>query len=527
MREGSLRTWLLVAAIGGATGCVTPGAVKAGSAADEWLGVDREARFQAYRRDLEDGTIVSARGLTRLGTSWVEGWTRAHARFLAAQSKEDVYLALLSLKNAVHDGHADLQVPAGLRPAQRQWRLPFELRWAWRDGASVLEVATTPGQGVEPGLRLLRVDGRPVAELLHEYLEWHRDGSPERAQQAFARWLTAREAWRHPAPDARPVKFVFLDPARGVEVAREAAFASGPPPPNGRPSDVDYAGLTPVFRGLNVEVFEDAPSRTLVVRYLSFSYQFETEELWNRVAVLSWPVRPLEPAPRSGGSRLQALDVEHLGAYLRTRQGEFSRVLVDVRDNPGGGVNLPLLRLLATKPFRTTTRGVAARPLLTRDPEFREAALSMSASPAMIAQLKKDLDSGAAETSRFSFDCRSEACPGSEANAEPDPQHLTLPVVVLSGPACISSCDQFVAVVADNGLGKLVGLPSAGASAPFRAPRKFTLANGQTFSITLNVGLTWRPNGDALEGNPAQPDLVFPLGRGALREVLDALAAAR
>jgi C-terminal processing protease CtpA/Prc len=107
--------------------------------------------------------------------------------------------------------------------------------------------------------------------------------------------------------------------------------------------------------------------------------------------------------------------------------------------------------------------------------------------------------------------CLSGSCGLDERVFMPNPQIKKFNFAVLVGPVCASACEHFVATIKDNDLGALIGLPSRGGSAPFRAAQSFTLKNGQTFSIVLNTGIGYRPNGEPLEGNPAPVEYyLFP-----------------
>ena len=122
----------------------------------------------------------------------------------------------------------------------------------------------------------------------------------------------------------------------------------------------------------------------------------------------------------------------------------------------------------------------------------------------------------------MAFECSTAGCSSpADIEGKPSGSGLRYETALLTGPYCVSSCDQFVAAFADNAMGEVVGLPGCGASAPFRGRRKFNLADGETFSITLNTGLTLRPNGEVLEGNPPVPTRLMYPRRNGLREALD------
>jgi hypothetical protein len=145
-------------------------------------------------------------------------------------------------------------------------------------------------------------------------------------------------------------------------------------------------------------------------------------------------------------------------------------------------------------------------------------------SPETASRLRREFAAGAAKSDAFAFDCSTADCssPG-DLEVRPSDAGVHYRTALLTGPYCVSSCDQFVSTFADNKMGEIVGLPGRGASAPFRGRRRFRLADGETFAITLNTSVTERPNGEVLEGNPSRPTRFQYPGRNGLREALDSL----
>ncbi len=107
---------------------------------------------------------------------------------------------------------------------------------------------------------------------------------------------------------------------------------------------------------------------------------------------------------------------------------------------------------------------------------------------------------------RFPFFCRTEQCGLDEVLYEPREDALDLELAVLADHGCISSCDQFVSILKDNDLARVVGRPSSGGHSPFRIKESFELPGGPSVSMVLTVGVGYRANGEPLEGNPASVD---------------------
>jgi hypothetical protein len=465
--------------------------------ADFYLGKDRAALFESYVADIRDAQVLSEAGFKRLGTTWEKELERSKARFLAAQTKADVYYALLSLKNSFHDGHSALNAGA-LKPVPETLSVPFRVAPS-RDEKGKLRFTVTQSSipSVAVGWEVEGHNMRKVEDLLVEFQEWSSGNSVERMELQFADWLTWRSAVRQPLPVQRKASYAFKDPKSGLRARVFARFGPDPRGPQAQPASLpdgsDYAGMTPVLSGKNYKVYADKDA--VVLRYSSFAYEGKS---------------PPEA---------EKADMEPLGPKLRELAKTHKKLVVDVRENIGGRFNERLLQLIARKPFRTTWRQFVFTPLTRRDKEFFSKAVDMI-SPEGAAKIGAELEAGANKSSRFAYACITPECeaaakPVAASGVWPHPIHL------LIGPYCASGCDQFAAVFADEKMGSLIGLPASGSSSPFRAERSFTLANGDKFTMTLTTGEGYRPSGETIDGNPARP--AKKLYGATIRSVLQAL----
>lgn len=90
--------------------------------------------------------------------------------------------------------------------------------------------------------------------------------------------------------------------------------------------------------------------------------------------------------------------------------------------------------------------------------------------------------------------------------------HFSGPVVCLFGPHGGSHLDQFAAMVVDNQLAYTIGMPTGGYSNTWEWEEvlTFPISKKPVVEFMWNIGHTIRPNGDILEGNPAQVDKYIP-----------------
>jgi hypothetical protein len=103
----------------------------------------------------------------------------------------------------------------------------------------------------------------------------------------------------------------------------------------------------------------------------------------------------------------------------------------------------------------------------------------------------------------------------SDGVLEPAPVHFRGSMVVLLGPYGGSHLDQFAAIVADNDLAYLIGMPAGGYSNTWEWEETlvFPISQRPVAGYMWSIGHTIRPNGEVLEGNPAAVDEYIPQTR--------------
>ncbi|MGW8268534.1 MAG: hypothetical protein ACWGSQ_19365, partial [Longimicrobiales bacterium] len=101
----------------------------------------------------------------------------------------------------------------------------------------------------------------------------------------------------------------------------------------------------------------------------------------------------------------------------------------------------------------------------------------------------------------------------SDGILQPAPVHFRGPLVVFSGPDGGSHLDQFLAIVADNELGAIIGMPAGGYSNTWEWEEvlRYPGTDQPVVGFMWSIGHTIRPNGEILEGNPAEVTDPLPL----------------
>jgi len=97
----------------------------------------------------------------------------------------------------------------------------------------------------------------------------------------------------------------------------------------------------------------------------------------------------------------------------------------------------------------------------------------------------------------------------------PADKHFTGNAVCLFGPHGGSHLDQFASIVVDNNLAYTVGMSTGGYSNTWEWDEDlvFPISGKPVVNFMWDIGHTIRPNGEVLEGNPAQVDKYIPQGR--------------
>ena len=109
----------------------------------------------------------------------------------------------------------------------------------------------------------------------------------------------------------------------------------------------------------------------------------------------------------------------------------------------------------------------------------------------------------------------------SDGILQPAPVHFRGQVAIINGGVWGGShLDQFVAMFVDNDLAVFVGMPTGGYSNTWEGYEvlEFPDTGRPVVQFMWSIGHTIRPNGEVLEGNPAQPDTYIPLTRDNFRE---------
>ncbi len=484
------------------------------TAADRYLGPDRDWAFATYVDFITSVHAVSRDGAARIGVPWEAALENGHRRFREARTVEDVYYALLSVQRTLRDGHgrfARNELPVAFGPAV-VLDLDVVVRYAAPTGGAHEYVVSRSGEPSLPaGSTITGCDGMDMAAFETRMLEWYDRHTPEGLREFAARRLSYRKPQSMPCPrpgDAAAITYRDAD-GRGHTTTlawRTAADGIGSDPdvngsseasatPAGQREplrfDAEYRGFPMEKSGLFFEIYSTRSAGTKILRYVSFNYANESD----------FP------------PEIAAIN-EHL------RKSGAKRVLVDVRENGGGAFDPALVGVFTTQPFRIMMKSFYYGSRIKAHPEAMKLDKRLelwSDDEARLLQEDLAAHPAASWSTPVPFFCRTTACGVDEAvyRFDGSPGYET---IVLCGPATFSSGDMFVTIMKDNGIAKLAGMPSGAGDAPYRWKLDYPLADGTKVSLRLTTAVSYRPNSDhvIIEGNPPAVDFpVYPTRENA------------
>jgi hypothetical protein len=436
---------------------------------------------------------------------------------VGAETGDDLFYALLRLSNARRDRHLSVGlVEGGVRPSFTDglevWEGhatpgPLEAPVRFRpdfgseeggyfvsdvaDGASVL------GEGAI-GDRVLSVNGVPASELEALLTPYIRHSSIPGLRWKLAEALSLRTA-------------LFPPSFRGETLELEVVRGDGQPVA----AWLDYA---------DPDTLQWSESTEPSYPGFELEWRTRTHDLYlpaegQRVLILQWH--------RFESSTL-IQDVDRLVALGEERGILDYALIFDATRSGGGSLGAYAVQRIQPKPFKTTFGTLRISDVIQpfidqKKEEFAERRVFDSGGPETVddgtwlmdwieSDLTEALQRGDSVTVPVPFKS-AHAPKDSDGILQPAPVHFRGPLVVFSGPNGGSHLDQFLSIVADNDLGHVMGMPDGGYSNTWEWEEvlHFPGTGQPVLGFMWSIGHTIRPNGEVLEGNPAQIHEWIPL----------------
>jgi C-terminal processing protease CtpA/Prc len=218
-------------------------------------------------------------------------------------------------------------------------------------------------------------------------------------------------------------------------------------------------------------------------------------------------------------------DVDELMDWAIENRKLHASVIVDARYTDGGQNGVYLLKYLTSRPFRITMGNLKLSDITESFIEIKTSQIETETQKGLnsIAELNdksvldnwlntsvtKSIEAGDAYSENVPFKLM---YPTKDDSIHPFNEAFRGRLVVLTSSRSGSQIDQFVSMVTDNKMGHTIGMPTGGYSNTWEWKEKLMMPKTDTVlcEFKWSIGQTIRPNGEPLEGNPANVDDYFP-----------------
>ncbi len=502
MRLGSLGAALGLAAACGMAGCGTaeeeiPG-VRLDVPADQLETLFDEIIAKTERREAFSEIKERAGGFSAL-----EEMRALREEFVAAETEEDLFYALVRLSNARRDRHLSVNpVEGGLTvPETPDLAAPVLVLPDFSDLDNPQFFVARVGLDLpspEPGDLIVAVNGRTTAEHVAAFTPWIRHSTRYGLYWHMARELPLKVRNVPPQLYAETLDLTLEDAAGD---RYDVSLPYGERRTHAVALEPRYEGFEPVMERENFRVHVNDGEPVVLLQWLDFE-----RSLIQDVMDL------MELAERD-----ELLDHD---------------LIIDVRGSSGGSFGAYAIQRLVNRPFRTTFGNVrlsdAGEALIER---FQNLEVDEDAPDILGLNLSRSWLIDWARTDAADAIRRGdEYTPptpfklahlprDSGGTLAPAPVHFRARAAIIGGPHGGSHLDQFLAMFRDNDLAVVIGMPTGGYSNTWEHEEVLTFPGSDrpVAGFMWNIGHTLRPNTEVLEGNPVIPDVYVPLTRDNFR----------
>ncbi len=459
----------------------------------------------------------------RLGLE-VEKALRSHRdELIAADTDAKLYYALVKISNARKDRHLKVSlVKGGLEPAgggegepsnyplTDASHLHAPIRFAVDYGApgryfffvsdAAKNLADFAGKNLpEVGDKLIAINDQPIAEYFKAIEPYHRYSTANNLWWQVASWMPQKSAEFPPA---------FY----------RANFAATLERRDGQRYSVTLPYLQPDvinWKGTNERRYSG-----FRLLFSTQTYDFYVHDAGKPVVLLAW----------HGFRENLVADVDRLLDYAQ-KNGLLDHALIwDGTRSRGGSKGAYALQRFSPKPFKVTFGNLrlsdVTKPFIEeKRQQFARRKLvdsgvaeTIDDGSWLMAWLEDDVTQALAAGKDYSNNVPFKLAhlpKDSDGILPPAAVHFRGKLVCLLGPYGGSHLDQFAAMVIDNKLGHVIGMPAGGYSNTWEWEETlvFPMSKKPVAKFMWSIGHTLRPNGEILEGNPAEVDELVPVTR--------------
>ena len=445
-----------------------------------------------------------------IGFSAIEDMKALRSEFVASETELDLYFALVKLSNVRRDRHLDVDtIYSGLPdPEPRSCvAVPILVLPEILDVHNPTFFVATVGEGVaSPQLKdiIVGVNGSSIEEYIDEFSPWIRHSTLPGLYWRMARDLPRRTSGL-PLSLYSERLYLTLERPSGERYDVSLPYGNGCPNFSRAWGSTDpYPGFVEVMERENFNVLVDESREIVLLQWLDF----ELDELVE--------------------------DIEDLIEYAEDEGLLDYDMIIDVTYSSGGSGGAYAIQRLVDQPFRTTFGNVRLSDLGKGAIEYfadgrgrtnRADIPGLNLSGSWLydwarTDAKEAIDRGHEYTTPVPFKL-AHLPKDSDGMLQPAPVHFTGQIAIINARTWGGShLDQFVAMFVDNDLATFVGVPTGGYSNTWEAGERLEYPGTErrVARFWWTIGQTIRPNGEVLEGNPAQPDIYIPITRDNFTE---------
>ena len=453
--------------------------------------VDKTQRREAFS-EVKEASI---------GFSAIEDMKRLRPEFIAAETDLKLYFALVKLSNARRDAHLRVRpVDDGLAPPESRpcVSAPIHVLPEILDVDSPTFFVAGVGEDLESpqkGDTIVGINGRAIDEYIAEFSHWTSHSTLSGLYWQLADDLPQRVS-RIPQDLYSDRLDLTLEGPSGEHYDVSLPYSERCSRWPLRPS---YPGFDQVLERENFNVFLDRNRQLLLLQWLDF----ELEELIK--------------------------DIDDLMELAEEEELLDFDLIIDVTYSGGGSGGAFAIQRLVDRPFRPTFGNVRLSDLGKEVNEYYAGIEPRTGAPNVFGlNLSRSWLIDWAQTDAAEAISRGDEYTDpvpfklahlprdSNGMLDPAPVHFRGDVAIINARTWGGShLDQFVAMFVDNDLADFMGVPTGGFSNTWESSEILYLPGTRRPLVRFmwTVGHTIRPNGEVLEGNPAQPDFYIPLTR--------------
>lgn len=506
--------------------------------ADPGTRADREALFDDIVKKIMAREAFSPIKNERLGLAFPEKLNSHRAEFINANTDEDLYWALVRLSNARQDRHLSVTAaPGGIDVPASYNRFDKDdypniaidpkappvapIRFLPDFSADpiaffVADLGTDSsliegGSTIEIGDKIVSINGSPFAEYLEKI-------APYRA------YSTRENFWMRSSMDVNLKSTILPDSMYDKTLRLELKKRDG----------TVYSVTAPYF-----------PQETVVFQAIGEPKYPGFKKVLDAESFTTWRSTDgskilLINMLGFRGDLIQATDA--LLAYGKEESVLEYDIVIDATRSRGGGRGAYLLQAICPKPFKTTFGNLRLsdvtakftsdrRTQLDQGKQFSDGEPETVGDPRWLVEwLEGDVAAGLSAGQTYSNNVPfklAHAPEWSDGILRPLKTHFKGRMVCWHSPYGGSHLDQFSSITYDNKLCTAIGMPTGGFSNTWEWEEVLTLPTSGKPVVTFmwNIGHTIRPNGEVLEGNPANVNEYIPLTADNHKTYYDQLMA--